>query len=42
MAYVENALGDAIFRDIVHGFRLVVSIRVKCLIGDDVILQQSL
>lgn len=42
MTYVEDTLGDAIFHDIVHGFRLVVSIRVQGLIGDDVILQKSL
>lgn len=45
---MEDPLGDAtlfhvtLFHEIVNGFRLVVSIRVQCLIRDDVVLQKSL
>ena len=40
---MEETLGDTIsFNNIVNGFRLVVSIRVQCLIGDDMVLQKSL
>ncbi len=40
---MEVTFGNAtLCHDIVNGFRLVVSIRVKCLIGDDVVLQKSL
>ena len=42
-AYVEYTLGDStISNNIVNGFRLVVSIRVQCLIGDNMVLQKGL
>lgn len=40
---MEESLRDAtLFHNIVNRFRLVVRIRVQCLIGDDVVLQKSL
>ena len=42
-AYMEVTLGNiALFHDIINRFSLVVSIGVQCLIGDDVVLQESL
>lgn len=40
---MEVTLGNtALFHDITNGFSLIVSIRVQCLIGDDVVFQKSL
>ncbi len=40
---MEETLGNtALFDDIINGFGFIVSIRVQCLIGDDVVLQKSL
>ena len=40
---MEETFGNtALFHNRINGFSLVVSIRVQCLIGDDVVLKKSL
>ena len=40
---MEKSLGDTtVVHDVVNGLRFIVSIRVQCLISNDVVLQESL